>query len=313
MLERYYSHGKLLLTGEYVVLDGAKALSLPARFGQDLCIQKLKEPVLLWESYDCHGNCWLKAEFELPKLRLVSADFDSEEDGGKDRLAERLWEILTAARQLNTDFLDATQGYSVKTTLEFSQDWGLGSSSTLINNVADWALVSPFELLENTFGGSGYDIASAQNDCPIFYKRNGSHPIIETVDFNPPFQEHLYFVHLNVKQNSRAGIRRYQQYKEGALIQVFQEINAITKAMISVTNLSDFEKLLKDHEAIIGQVIKNKPIQELLFSDYFGQTKSLGAWGGDFIIATGDDSTPAYFKNKGFETVISYQDMILTK
>jgi len=313
MLERYYSHGKLLLTGEYVVLDGAKALSLPTRFGQDLTIQKLKEPVLLWESYDCEGNCWLKAAFELPKLRLVSADFSADEDGGKDTLAERLWEILTAARQLNVDFLNSTQGYLVKTTLEFSQDWGLGSSSTLINNVADWAQVSPFELLENTFGGSGYDIASAQNDTSIVYKRNASNPIIETVDFNPPFQDNLYFVHLNVKQNSRAGIRRYQQYKEGALIQVFQEINAITKAMISVNNLSDFNRLLKEHEAIIGQVIKNKPIQELLFEDYFGQTKSLGAWGGDFIIATGDDRTPAYFKEKGFNTVVSYKDMILTK
>ena len=167
MLERYYSHGKLLLTGEYLVLDGAKALALPTRFGQDLTIQKLKEPVLLWESYDHQGNCWFKATFELPKLRIVSADFESEEDGGKDKLAERLWEILSAARQLNPEFLNSNQGYLVKTTLEFSQDWGLGSSSTLINNVADWARVSPFELLENTFGGSGYDIASAQNDTAI--------------------------------------------------------------------------------------------------------------------------------------------------
>ncbi len=313
MLKRYYSHGKLLLTGEYVVLDGAKALSLPTRFGQDLCIQKLKEPVLLWESYDSQGNCWFKASFELPRLRLVSADFDSQEDGAKDTLAEKLWEILVEARQLNADFLNSKQGFLVKTTLEFAQDWGLGSSSTLINNVAEWAQVSPFELLENTFGGSGYDIASAQNNRPIFYKRNGSTPFIEVVDFNPSFQDSLYFVHLNVKQNSRAGIRRYQQYKEGALIQVFQEINAITKAMISVDNLPSFEQLLKDHETIIGQVIKNKPVQELLFSDYFGQTKSLGAWGGDFIIATGNEQTPAYFKNKGFKTVVSYKDMILTK
>jgi hypothetical protein len=52
-------------------------------------------------------------------------------------------------------------------------------------------------------------------------------------------------------------------------------------------------------------------VQKEMFSDYFGQTKSLGAWGGDFILATGNDDTPIYFKNKGFDTVISYQDMIL--
>ncbi len=37
-----------------------------------------------------------------------------------------------------------------------------------------------------------------------------------------------------------------------------------------------------------------------IFLDYFGQTKSLGAWGGDFILATGNKDTPKYFKNKGY-------------
>ena len=31
---KYYSHGKLLITGEYTVLYGAAALALPAKFGQ---------------------------------------------------------------------------------------------------------------------------------------------------------------------------------------------------------------------------------------------------------------------------------------
>ena len=32
--QTFYSNGKLLITGEYVVLDGAKALALPTKFGQ---------------------------------------------------------------------------------------------------------------------------------------------------------------------------------------------------------------------------------------------------------------------------------------
>ncbi|MEQ3661167.1 MAG: GHMP kinase, partial [Flavobacterium sp.] len=39
MKQTYYSNGKLLLTGEYVVLDGAKALAVPTKFGQSLSIE----------------------------------------------------------------------------------------------------------------------------------------------------------------------------------------------------------------------------------------------------------------------------------
>ena len=68
---------------------------------------------------------------------------------------------------------------------------------------------------------------------------------------------------------------------------------------------------MKEHEQIVSNTIQLKPIQKLLFSDYFGQTKSLGAWGGDFILATGNEDSLKYFNQKGFQTVIKYQDLIL--
>ena len=37
----FYSPGKLLLTGEYVVLDGAKSLAIPTIFGQSLNITSI--------------------------------------------------------------------------------------------------------------------------------------------------------------------------------------------------------------------------------------------------------------------------------
>ena len=39
MKTTYYSNGKLLITGEYLVLDGAEALALPTKFGQNLIIE----------------------------------------------------------------------------------------------------------------------------------------------------------------------------------------------------------------------------------------------------------------------------------
>ena len=62
---------------------------------------------------------------------------------------------------------------------------------------------------------------------------------------------------------------------------------------------------------MVSKTIQLKTVQEQLFSDYFGQTKSLGAWGGDFILATGNGDTPDYFNKKGLQTVIPYQDLIL--
>ena len=39
MKKSFFSHGKLLLTGEYLVLDGSKALAIPTQKGQEIpCI-----------------------------------------------------------------------------------------------------------------------------------------------------------------------------------------------------------------------------------------------------------------------------------
>lgn len=38
MTSEYYSNGKLLLTGEYVVLEGFEGLALPTVFGQKLSV-----------------------------------------------------------------------------------------------------------------------------------------------------------------------------------------------------------------------------------------------------------------------------------
>lgn len=309
-MESYYSNGKLLLTAEYLVLDGAKALAFPAKYGQKLTVQKINEEKLVWKSYSDQNELWLQVEFDLPRLRIISATFDSEKDGGGDVLAEKLREILVSAKKINHSFLAEGQGTYVRTNLDFPRNWGLGTSSTLINNIAQWANIDAFQLQFDNFGGSGYDIACAKNNSPIIYQLQDKKPEVEIIDFNPNFKEHLYFVHLNKKQNSREGIAAYRNFK-GIISTLANEISELTNQIIKGKSLVDFEKLIAEHETIISKIIQQKPVQQRLFSDYFGQTKSLGAWGGDFILATGNVDTPEYFKQKGFETVISYTDMIL--
>ena len=299
-----------MLTGEYLVLEGATALAVPTKFGQDLSVEKIKEPQLIWGSFTKAGDCWFEAVFELPKLRLVNATFNSEKEGSADFIAETLQDILVEARKLNPEFLQSEQGFQVKTNLTFPRDWGLGTSSTLINNIAQWAKVDAFQLLWNSFSGSGYDIANAKYNTPILYGVKNQQPEVKQVDFLPRFSDQLFFVHLNKKQDSKDGIARFKE-KRKKIHNEIQLVSEISKQLIHEQKLSEFEKLIHEHEKIISSIIELPAVKERLFPDYFGTLKSLGAWGGDFILATGDKNTPQYFKAKGYTTILRYSDMVL--
>ncbi len=306
----YYSNGKLLLTGEYLVLDSAKSLAVPTKFGQDLIVEPTQKPQLIWGSFSHTEECWFEAVFNLPTLRLVSCTFSSDKEGSAEFIAETLLEILEEAKRLNPKFLQTNHGFIIKTKLTFPRNWGLGSSSTLINSIASWAKVDAFQLLWNSFKGSGYDIACAQNNTPILYQIEKKEPIVKQVDFNPTFKEKLFFVHLNQKQDSKEGIAKFREIGKDFKKEI-SAISAISDKFLKAKSIVEFNELIVEHEQVISSIIKLKPIKEKLFSDYFGEVKSLGAWGGDFVLVTGNEKTPLYFKNKGFETILSYSEMVL--
>lgn len=309
MLDKtFYSNGKLLLTAEYLVLDGAKALALPTKFGQNLVVEELNSPKLIWKSFDENNNSWFEAEFDMNGFEIIKSDKDIQTTRTLQKILKEAKKIIPM--EIGTGFLKNSNGFQITTKLSFPRNWGLGTSSTLINNIAKWLKINSFELLKNSFGGSGYDIACAENNTPILFRLINGKPIIESIEFNPSFKEQLYFVHLNKKQNSREGIKNYRNFS-GSIQEISDEISVLTEMFLTAKDIKTFENAMLQHEGIISNVIKEKPIQKVLFSDYFGQTKSLGAWGGDFILATGNKKTPAYFKSKGFHTVISYKDMIL--
>ncbi|MCF1190860.1 GHMP kinase [Mangrovimonas sp. AS39] len=297
MKQAFYSNGKLLLSGEYVVLDGALSLAFPTKYGQSLTVSPLDEDFVTWRSFDENNLCWLEVQLPLH----LKAD-------GSSPLEERLIQILKATRTLNPDFL--SQGALIETKLDFPRNWGLGTSSTLINNIAQWAEINPFKLLNFTFGGSGYDIACAQTNSPILYQIKDQQPSFEPVPFNPSFKEHLYFVFLNQKQNSREGIKKYHQSKENTQ-QTISEINDITQQMASSQDLESFSHLMNAHENLISKVIQMPTIKTKSFPDFEGSIKSLGAWGGDFILVASPKNPTTYFKQKGFEIIIPFKDMIL--
>ena len=297
----FYSHGKVLLTAEYAVLEGIKELSLPTKKGQSLQVVYTQENTIQWQSYTDQNELWIDLVFDT-NFNCLASQKTSEEHIVS---VESLLRTLSA---LAPNFYKG--GLKITTALEFPRDWGLGSSSTLINNLAQWLKINPYLLLEKTMGGSGYDIAAAQHNQPIYYKRNGHQPDVTLAAFSPAFKSKLFFVHLNQKQNSRTAISNFK--KQTAISSSTKgRLAAIGSEIALSTDLDQFCALLKEHEKITAAFLNQPPVQERLFSDFDGQIKSLGAWGGDFVLAAGNKNVKAYFEKKGYPTVIPYADFIL--
>lgn len=306
--QKFFGHGKLLLSGEYFVMDGASALALPTKVGQSLQVRYSPsfDPKLTWKSYDCHGNLWFEASFEFWRFQCTNDTVTPE--------AQVLQQLLIQARKQNAHFLRDEVDVEVITHLGFPRDWGLGSSSTLIYNLAQWAYISPFELLFNTQGGSGYDIACAQSQGPIMYQKKSSGPEWSQVGFNPSFKENLYFVHLNKKQNSRTAIEYYKSQRPHSP-EVISNISRITDDLVRCSGLEEFEFLINAHEDIVASSLKLTTAKKNLFDDFWGSVKSLGAWGGDFALVSSTRSqveTEEYFKSKGHDVILPYEDLILS-
>ncbi|TJY37684.1 GYDIA family GHMP kinase [Pontimicrobium aquaticum] len=310
----FYSNGKLLITGEYTVLDGALALAIPTKYGQSLTVENINENKIVWTSLDYEGNKWFEVSFKFEQVVFPFLFEYSQETLLDNDISKTVLNILNTIHKENktifSNFIESGKGLKFITKLDFPRNWGLGSSSTLINNIANWAKVDAFKLLELTFGGSGYDIACAEHNFPITYQLENSYPNVKEVHFNPSFKNLLYFVHLNKKKNSREGIMEYNKNKK-AISDKIKEINSITKNIISCTAIEEFNLLIEAHETIISSIIKQPTIKDLLFKDFNGFIKSLGAWGGDFILVSSTNNPSNYFKDKGYNTVIPYSKMVL--
>ena len=304
-MKTYRSNGKLLLTAEYAVLDGAKALAIPTKYGQSLEVIENNSNKFNWKSFNELNEIWFEDNF------VLNEEIEYQNHKSKNPIADRLLQILKATQKLNPDFLRNDKGYDIITKQDFNRFWGLGTSSTLINNIANWADVNAYELLDLTFGGSGYDIACAQNNSPIKYQLDVEfNPRVELVNFNPSFSNNLYFVYLEQKQNSREGIANYRS--KGKLdASILNKINLITEKIIKADTIDQFNQLLDEHEIIISKLIGLEPIKSHLFNDFNGTIKSLGAWGGDFVLVSSKTDPTSYFRSKGYSKVIPYNQMVL--
>jgi mevalonate kinase len=296
--------GKLLLSAEYMVLHGSKALALPLKMGQSLQRTRSKDPGLFsWRAYQ-EENPWFSADFNASTLVI--------EDTTDPVKAEYLRRLIQTCIEMEPLFQKELFTWDVETRLDFSPDWGFGSSSTLMALMAEWAEINPLDLHFSISEGSGYDVACAIAGRPIIYRLSQDGPKYQPLSFYPPFADQLYFVWLGSKQATASHLAEMA----GQLSPGFEEVHyfsSLTMSMTEVEELSDFQELMEEHEARLSELIKLERVAESRFPDLQGSVKSLGAWGGDFVmIAT--EQEPAdlynYLDKLGFATRFRYRDLI---
>ena len=296
----------MYIAGEYTVLDGGLSFAVPTKFGQTLEVQfleKSENPKLFWEAFQNDDSLWFSAEFDLKSLEISSST--------NEKLSQKLKLIFQAIEELQPDFFkNKTQNIHCKTRLEFDKNWGLGSSSTLVYLLAKFAGVDEFELNQLTFNTSGYDVACAGINQPVLYQITENQRKIEPVNFRPDFLDKLHFVYLNQKQDTQISVSKIYKSKPKN-DKLVGEISEIVSKMIQTQRLPEFESLINQHENLLSAHLGIPKVKDLHFADYEGTVKSLGAWGGDFVMVTERENFREYFSEKGFTTIFNFREMVL--
>lgn len=282
----YRAFGKFLVTGEYLVLHGARALALPlTKKYQGLNVTP--GATLNWQAFDENDHLWLNYP-EQPNELLDS--------------------ILSYIKKEKPHLFES--GLNFKTHMNFSPAWGLGSSSTFVSLLSQWSGVDAYQLQKLFFKGSGYDVAAATQTKAFTYQLIQNQPVITPVLWNPDFKDRLRFVYLGKKQDSREAMANFKAKVQTPDVSMIETMNQLTNQFIQATSLMDFSRLIKEHEAFMGSLLNVTPVRMRLFSDFPGAIKSLGGWGGDFVMSASESDSDEYFKARGYNLIFKWSDLI---
>ncbi len=299
----YRANCKLLLTGEYLVLRGAKAIALPLKVGQSLTVSELKESdSLVWQAF-YEGKIWFSCKLNPTDFSILKTSYPDK--------AETLSRTFNTIKVLNPEF-SPKAGTLFETMLEANPEWGFGSSSTLISVLSQYAGVDPFKLNELVFRGSGFDIACATAEGPIFYLRN---KLVEPIDLHYPFSNRLFLLYSGQKKKTATEVSTFLKEKT-VPEHLIAEMTALSEAFAVCSVQKEFNRLMVLHEKLIADVIGKSPVKLEYFTDFDGEIKSLGAWGGDFYLVSTKlpfSGVKKYFENKGLTTMFKWDDLILKR
>lgn len=299
---KYSAYGKLLLFGEYLVLRGAQSMALPLHYSQSLMVSSHSGDNLIWDCFE-KDEPWLKIELS-PTLEILNAT-DSDKAGIVVKLLSYILRQQPAIEIAGKHF---------RFDIDFDRKYGLGTSSTFLSLLSQWSGVDPYSLQNQYFKGSGFDIAAATAGAPFIYKietRNGAKKrIVKPIELPRAITGHLLFVYTGKKQISLSEVRSFDQVKISD--EQLRFMNQVVEGAATSDDIEQFEMWMQKSERFLSKILKATPVKERLFPDYPYAIKSLGAWGGDFVMATFRDERKAieYFHNKKMNPIFNYRQLV---
>ncbi|MFM9060850.1 MAG: hypothetical protein ACKOQP_04195 [Bacteroidota bacterium] len=316
----YHQHlpGKILLSGEYLVLDGATALGLVSRLGQSITVQRADDTqpgTLEWTALDHQGMPWLWADFILESGHRHGTG-DSSNHPEKKRLLHWLQAAEDLARAVKTPGQHTSPdhdayGLRVTTRLDFPRRWGLGSSSTLLALLAGWKGVDARELYSRVQNGSGYDLEIALQGQSILYQKERR--VVRAVEFRPPAGSLLRLVDPGSKQVSSLEVSRYRNLDQERRKNAVPRVSQISEALAECPPIQTMLDLFSEHDILLEKVLGQPCLHALQGHGFPGRLKSLGAWGGDLFLAASDQPQKAleWLDNQSYWTSYPLEDIVL--
>jgi mevalonate kinase len=291
----FTAHGKLLLTGEYAITQSARGIAMPTSFGQHLSVESHQGPEhVLWEALDHENQQWFTAGFDRDGRVLHSTSA---------AMAEKLQGFLAPVRNSNA----WNAPVRVQTKVDFPRLWGLGTSSTLCALLAQWAEIDALTY-RKLHGGSGYDLACAQASGAISYALADGEPQVLPVEL-PEVLQSVVFVYRGAKQQTDSSLKLVGR-KPFSPAQC-QEISRLSEGFLQVNSLEELEAIIEEHELFIANHLGLERAIEGPFKGVHGQVKSLGGWGGDFVMLTRFEENRQWLETNGFNTIIPFETMAL--
>jgi mevalonate kinase len=298
------ANGKLLLTGEYLVLVGAEALAFPVRFGQSIHVEPDHHHRIQWVSKE-NGITWFSCDLKSTTLEIISTS--------DQQIASRLVNLLLSAQMINPEFLNRNQGFNISVESNYPLRWGLGSSSTLIALVAGWAQVDKFKLYRLVSKGSGYDVACTDRNSMLFYQLYNGKVSVHDAQPGKAILNHTCFAYLGKKQETAEEVSAFlfeKKFSQGDVDRISELSSQICKS----DNPSILCSLVEEHEKILGSILQKGRIAKR-FHGFPGSVKSLGAWGGDFamfVSEKGNEFIKTWLKQTGFNDVFTFNELKVT-
>ncbi|MBS3913880.1 MAG: hypothetical protein KG003_05235 [Bacteroidetes bacterium] len=281
-MKTYFAPGKVMLCGEYTVTIGMECFALPVRAGQWLKVWESPSPSnakIIWESRDEEGKVWFSAR--------IDSDIFHVQETTDENLAKTIVSILREIENLKPGFFHHRL-LRMELDRSFSQNDGLGSSSTLISLLSQWSQTDPFRLQFQVFSGSGYDIAVAGLRKPLIYWLEEQKPNWSEWKLNPDLTQNWWLLFPGKKMNSRESLasvgETLQQISSDPLLNA--QLQTILQSFHNPANTAMLEAGLEMWQAILSNILQlPRAYDDLEIQPVKGGLcKWLGAWGGDVIL-----------------------------